>query len=178
MGLFDNFKASISKMKDGVYVNITTPKLKQDVEFILFNLPKEMTKGIEIIEDIFDVETKPHQILVKATMNAIEIKREIGRFVFAHKRWDKQEEITRKILAGEKVDMNMLYFIYQTNNHADIYAHLNADVFSVCYGNSTMDVDQTSHAINGLYIKKYADYMNSQQYNIGDLVDALFDDEN
>lgn len=170
-------KIRMEKLKNGVFIDIKTLKLKQDVEFILFNLPKDLVKGIELIEDVFEVDAEPHQIIVKSTMNAIDIKREIGRFVFREKRWKEQEQMTKKILSQEKIDMDLLYEIYGTKDNLVVYEQLNADVFAVCYGNAGMNLDQTSHAINGLYIKRITENMLSKQNDLESLVDSLFEQQ-
>jgi len=180
MSLVGNLKKKVNKykmmVKDGVYIDVHTDKLRQDVEFILFNLPKKMVKGIEIIEEIFDVEAKSHQIIVKATMNTIDVKRQIGKYVFREKRWEKQEEITRKLFAEEKVDLDMFYEIYETREYMKVYENVCMDVFAVYYGNESMSIDEISVAINSLYIKNLTDknISQSQQEKLESFVDELF----
>lgn len=158
-------------------MEIQTKKLQSDVEFVLFNLPKEMIKGIEIIEQIYDVEQEPHQIIVKQTMNAMDIKRQIGLYIFREKRWKKQEEITKKLLAEEKIDLKMFHEIHQTNDYLIVYEKINADVFAVAYGFDKMQLDEIAHAVNSLYIKEFTEYNFSKQHNLDKLVDSLFNNE-
>lgn len=163
--------------KNGLYIEIYTKKLQSDVEFVLFNLPKEMTQGIEIIEQIYDVEHEPHQIIVKQTMSAMDIKRQIGLYVFREKRWKKQEDVTKKLLAEEKIDLKLFYEIHDTTDYLTVYEHINADVFAVSYGFDKMQLDEIAHAVNSLYIKDFTEYNFSKQYNLDKLVDSLFDNE-
>jgi len=183
MGFVSKLKKKIEKkkimLKDGVYVDISTDKLRQDVEFILHNLPKDLVKGIEIIEGIFDVEAEPHQIIVKSTMTTIEIKRQIGKFIFQKKRWEKQEEITRKLFAEEKVDLDMFFEIYETRDYLRVYENVCMDVFSVYYGNDSMNLDEISIAINSLYIKNLTDknVSKEQQSEMESFINDLFDNQ-
>lgn len=180
MSLVNGLKRKVNKykmmFKDGVYIEIHTEKLKQDVEFVLFNLPKNLVKGIEIIEEIFDVEAQSHQIIVKATMTTIDVKRQIGKYVFREKRWIKQEDITRKLFAEEKVDLDMFYEIYETKDYLKVYENVCMDVFAVFYGNESMSLDEISVAINSLYIKNLTDKKISQhqQEKLENFVDELF----
>jgi len=183
MGFVSKLKKTFEKKKtmlrDGVYVDISTDKLRQDVEFILHNLPKDLVKGIEILEGIFDIETEPHQIIVKSTMTTIEIKRQIGKFIFQKKRWEKQEEITRKLFAEEKVDLDMFFEIYETRDYLRVYENVCMDVFSVYYGNESMNLDEISIAINSLYIKNLTDKYTSkeQQSEMESFINDLFNNQ-
>lgn len=163
--------------KNGLYIDIQTTKLRNNVEFVLYNLPKQMVKGIEIIEEIYDVEHEPHQIIVKQTMNAMDIKRQIGLFVFREKRWDKQEEFTKKLLAEEKIDLKLFYEIYDTRDYLTVYEFVNADVFAVAYGNDFMALDEISHAVNSLYIKTFTEINFSKQHSLDNLVESLFNQQ-
>ena len=161
--------------KYGVFIDIQTTKLKQDVEFVLHNLPKTMVKGIEIIEHIFEVPNEPQQILVKPTMNAMDIKRQIGIHVFRKKRWDQQEVFAKKLLAEEKIDLKMFYEVYDTEDYLTVYEIINADIFAVAYGNDSMSITEIAHAVNSLYIKKFTEINFSKQHNLDNLVEALFE---
>lgn len=162
------------KLRHGVYIDIRSPKLKDNVEFILYNLPKPIIKGVEIIEDIFDRTKMEHQVIVKETMNAMEIKREIGRYIFQQKRWPNQETVSKKLLAQEMIDLETLYYVYDTKDYLKIYEFVNADVFAVYHGNESMRLEEVAHAINMLYVKDYTDKNFSQQNDIDNLVDQLF----
>lgn len=183
MSLFDGIKKRMNKKKkkvnDGVFIDVKTQKLREDVEFVLFNLPKDLIRGIEIIENIFDVEAKPHQLIVYATMSTMDIKRHIGRFVYREKRWDKQEEIARKLFAEEKVDLDMFYQIYETNDYMKAFENVCMDIFAVYYGNDSMTIDEISLAINSLYIKTATDKTISieQQEQLESFVEDLFSSE-
>lgn len=176
--MFTNIKkrwnVRIQKLRFGVYIDIRSPKLKNNVEFILHNLPKDIIKGIEIIEEIFDTHSQPHQLIVKETMNAMDIKREIGKFVFREKRWDKQEDVAKKLLAQEMIDLQTLHHAYDTTDYLKIYEYVNSDVFAVFYGNDSMKIEEIAHAINMLYVKDYTDKNFAQQNDIDNLVSELF----
>lgn len=174
MNLMKRLNITRQKWKRGVYIDIKTPKLLQDVEFILFNLPKPLIKGIEIIEEIYDISAEPNQIIVHHAMSIIDVKRQIGKFVFREKRWKEQESITQQILATEKIDIAMFREIYETNDYRKIYEHVNQDVFAVCYGHKDMTMDETVLAINSLYIKQFTDRENLRSNNLDDFVDQLF----
>lgn len=164
------------KKKNGIYLDIQTTKLKNNVEFVLYNLPKHVIKGIEIMEDIYDIDHEPHQIIVKQTMNAMDIKRQIGIYIFRNKRWDKQEEFTKQLLAEEKIDLKMFYEIYGTTDYLTVYELINADVFAVSFGDKHMDIEEISHAVNSLYIKTFTEINFSKQHSLDSLVDSLFDE--
>lgn len=168
-------KLKKEKLKNGVSLEIQSKKLKSDVEFVLYHLPKELVKGMEIIEQIYEQKHEPHQIIVKTTMNAIEIKQSIGLFIFREKRWERQEEITKKLLAEEKIDLKMFHEIHKTDNYLKVYELINADVFAVAYGNTSLNIDEIAYAVNNLYIKKFTDINFSKQYNLNSLVDSLFE---
>ena len=165
------------KLRYGVYIDIHSQRLKNNVEFILHNLPKEVIKGIELIEEIFDTKSESNQLIVKETMNAMDIKREIGKFVFREKRWAKQEEVAKKLLAQEMIDLDTFFNAYETRDYLKIYENVNADVFAVYYGNESMKLEEVAHAINMLYIKDYTDKNFSQQNDIDNLVAQLFDNQ-
>lgn len=181
MSLFKRFKKQLDKnfikLKNGAFINITSEKLKQNVEFVLHTLPNSLVKGMVIIEEVFEREAEPHQIILKETMNAMDIKRQIGHFVFQEKRWKEQEEISRKLLAQEKIDLEMFYEVYETKDYLTIYQKINADVFAVYYGNKTMNVDEIAIAINSLYIKRFADKNFSNQHKIENLIEKLFSEQ-
>jgi len=171
------WKIELHKLRYGVYIDIYSPSLKNNVEFILHNLPKPVIKGIEIIEDIFDREAYPHQVILKETMNAIDVKREIGRYVFREKLWADQENIAKKLLAQEMIDLETFRYAYDTMDYLKIYEAVNSDVFAVLYGNDSMKLEEAAHAINMLYIKDYTDRNFSQQNDIDNLVDELFNEQ-
>jgi len=173
-GIQKKWRIWIQKLRYGVYIDITTPKLKKDVEFVLHNLPKQIIKGIEIIEEIFDTESESHQLFVKETMNAMDIKREIGKFIFRKKRWGRQEEMAKKILAKEMIDLETFHYAYNTKDYLKIYEYVNADLFAVYYGNDSMKLEEIAHAINMLYIKDSTDKSASEQNDIDNLVNQLF----
>ncbi|QST03098.1 hypothetical protein IMZ31_21350 (plasmid) [Pontibacillus sp. ALD_SL1] len=168
------WRIKLEKIKNGVFIDVTTEQLKKDVEFILYNLPKSYIKGIEIIEKLYDVESETHQIIVKQTMNAIDIKRQIGRFVFREGRWDEQEAISTKLLAEQMIDEQKFYDIYNVSNYLEFYEIVNADVFAVSFGNETMSVEEIGIAINSLYIKEYTDKSHAKKYNVSTFVEDLF----
>lgn len=178
MSFFENVnrKWSIKKQKlsRGVYIDIKTPKLQQDVEFILFSLPKKLVKGIEIIEEIYDVEAESHQIIVKSTMDVMDIKRQIGKFIFREKRWEKLEEVSKYLLAEEMIDMDMFKNIYDTHDYLKIYEIVNQDVFAVYYGNEDMTFDEVQLAINSLYIKELTNKEIIKENNLDQFVNDLF----
>ncbi|WP_336770218.1 hypothetical protein [Bacillus bombysepticus] len=174
MNLSKKWSIFVQKQKHGVFIDIKSPQLLQDVEFILYNLPKTLIKGIEIIEEVYDVEAEPHQIIVNHAMNVIDIKKQIGKYVFREKRWKEQEEITKTILATEKIDVAMFREIYNTNDYLKIYEVVNQDVFAVCYGHTDMTMDEIVLAINSLYIKEFTDRENLKNNNLDDFVNQLF----
>ncbi|PGK51651.1 hypothetical protein CN918_28055 [Priestia megaterium] len=171
------WKIQLHKLRYGVYIDIHTQSLKNNVEFILHNLPKPVIKGIEIIEDIFDRDAYPHQVILKETMSAIDVKREIGKYVFREKRWPDQENVAKKLLAQEMIDLETFRYAYDTMDYLKIYEAVNFDVFAVYYGNDSMKLQEVAHAINMLYIKDYTDRNFSQQNAIDNLVDQLFNEE-
>lgn len=182
MGLFNNFINKFTHKKENkipleVKLDIKTQKLKRDVEFILHNLPLSIIGGIEIIENVFEIESKSNQIFVYSTMNTIDIKRKIGKFIFDNKRWDKQEEITRKLFAEEKIDLDSFYETYDTKDYMKVYENVCLDVFAVYYGNESLTLDETAVAINSLYMKNLSDKTEDaeSQEALDDLVDSLFD---
>ena len=172
MGFLDKVKRNLKKIKQGVIVDIQNEDLKQKVEFVLYNLPKELIKGIEIVEEVYDVEAEENRIIIKNSMDPIDIKRQIGKFVFRNKRWDKQEETTQKLLAKELIDLSTFYDAYDTTNYLSVYEIINADVFSVYYGNPSMDLDEISIAINSLYSKNAAERSHSEA--LESFIDELF----
>jgi hypothetical protein len=176
--LFDEIKKNVQKeihkFKKGSYIQIQTESLKEAVDFVLHNIPKNMIKGIEIIEELFEVDSNSNQLIVKPTMDHMDIKRQIGRFIYRKKRWKEQEEISRNLLANEKIDINMFYEAYDTENYLLAYEIVNADVFAVSFGNPTMSIEEVAIAINSLYIKEKADNNYSKQHRIDDFVDDLF----
>lgn len=172
-----SWRIKVQKLKHGVYVDIHTEKLKNNVEFILHNLPKRIIKGIEIIEEIFDTESTPYQLIVKETMSAMDIKREIGKFVFREKRWERQEDVSKKLLANEMIDLETFFHAYDTRDYLKIYEFVNADVFAVYFGNEAMKLEEVAHAINMLYVKDYTDKNFSQQNDIDMLIEHLFQEE-
>lgn len=172
--LIEKLKIKSEILNTGVYIKIQTKSLKKDVEFVLHNLPKQTIKGIEILEEIFEVNSQPHQIIIKQTMNAMDIKREIGKFVYREKRWKKQEEVARKLLAEEKIDLEMFHRIYKTDDYLKVFEHINKDIFAVFYGNESMTLDEIGVAINSLYIKEFTDKNFSRQNNLDKLIDSLF----
>lgn len=179
--MFENVKKKLrinmQKLRYGVYIDIHTASLKNNVEFILHNLPKRIIKGIEIIEEIFDRNSSPYQLIVKETMSAMDIKREIGKFVFREKRWERQEDVSKKLLANEMIDLETFFYAYDTRDYLKIYELVNADVFAVFYGNEAMKLEEVAHAINMLYIKDYTDKNFSQQNDIDSLIEHLFQQE-
>lgn len=180
MSLFKKIKNTFSpnnKLSEPI-LDIKTSKLKHDIEFILHNLPIELVSGLVFIEDVFERAVADNEIFVQSTMSPVEIKREIGKIVYNHKRWDEQEEIARKLLAEEKIDLNLFENVYNTTDYIETFSYLTADVFAVYYGNDTMTLDEISIAINSLYIKNFAEEQFSGQKKIENLVNDLFDNKN
>lgn len=153
MGFLGKLKLGLQKAKNGFLVVIESEELKQKLDFVLFNLPKPLIKGMEIYEDVYKIDAHPNCIILNQSMDPIDIKRQIGKFVFRHKRWTKLEETTTKLLAMELIDIQKYYEVYQTDNYLMVYENVNADVFAVYYGNRTLDIDEISIAINSLYTK-------------------------
>lgn len=191
MSLFDELKEKfLNKNKKGsgksspknmeIKIDIKTLSLKRNVEFILFNLPKNLIGGIEIIEDVFEGEETQNRIIVYATMNSIDIKRKIGRFIFDNKRWEVQEDMARKLFAEEKIDLDMFYEAYDTKDYLTVYKNVCLDIFAVYYGNEEMSLDEVALAINGLYIKNITDKKIEKESEdlLENLVDSLFDEKN
>lgn len=168
---------SLFKKKAKVVINIQTESLKQKVDFVLYNIPEDLLSGIILTEKIFEIPPKENEVFIKATMSPLEIKRQLGAFIFAKKRWAKQEEIAAKLMAEEKIDLHMFYEIYNTTNYMKIYEILNADIFAVYFNNPSMSIDEISMAINNLYIKEFADKTFSAKHRIENLVEKLFQDE-
>lgn len=169
-------RIKFEKLKHGIFLDVHSDKLKKDVEFILYNLPKPLIKGIEIIEEVFEVKAEPHQIIVKETMNAMDIKRIIGRYVYREKRWIKQEDIARKLLAEEKINEARFYSVYNAKNYLEFFEIVNGDIFAVYFGNETMTLDEIGVALNSLYIKAYNDKKQEEESdgNIASFIEDLF----
>lgn len=159
----DQLKKKIHIAKNGSWIDIQTESLRRDVEFVLYSLPKKLISGIEFTEEVFDKDVSPSQVIIKSTMNIIDIKRQIGAFVFRKKRWKEGEEITRKLLIQEKIDIDTFYQAYETDDYLTAYEKLNADVFAVAYGNATMNLDEISIAVNSLYVKVFIDKSHSTE---------------
>lgn len=171
--LSKKLKIQQQMLRNGLYVDIQSKKLKSDVDFVLYNLPKKMVKGIEILEKQHGYEKGPQQIIVKPSMNAMDIKRQIGLFVFREKRWEQQELITKKLLAQEKIDLKIFYEIYNTDDYMTVYEFINSDVFAVSFGNDSMDINEIAHAVNSLYIKKFTELKFNKQHEMDDLIEKL-----
>lgn len=171
--LTKKLKVQQHMFRNGLYIDIQTPKLRSDVEFVLQNLPKSLVKGIELIENTTESTNESRQIILKASMNAMDIKRQIGLYVFREKRWEKQEILTKKLLAEEKIDLKLFYEIYNTDDYMTVYECINSDVFAVSYGNDFMETSDTAHAVNSLYIKKFTELNFTKQHEVDDLINEL-----
>jgi hypothetical protein len=175
LSFIDGLKKKYTIWKTGVWIDIQSESLRQDVEFVLYTLPKKLIAGIEVHEALFETEASENQILVKTTMNALDIKRQIGKFVFRKKRWKEQEELTNKLLIQEKIDLETFYQAYETSNYLTVYEILNTDVFAVSYGNPTMNLDEIAIAVNSLYVKVFVEKNHSTE--LESFIDDLFSQE-
>jgi len=178
--MFDKFtkklKVKMQILKSGVYLNIESPNLKTYIDYVLYGLPSELIKGIELVEKRNGVTIQPHQIVLTPTMNVMDIRRQIGLFIFDHKRWSKQEDIASELLTQNKIDIEMFYRIYQKRNHLELYRKINADVFAVTYGNDSIQLNETAHAINSFYIKEFTESNFSKQKDLNDLISSNYHD--
>lgn len=171
----DKVNKKIFIAKHGFWIDIQSENLRRDVEFVLYSLPKKLVSGIEFLEEVFDKDSSPSQVIVKRTMNIIDIKRQIGAFIFRKKRWKEGEEITQRLLIQEKIDLDIFYKAYDTTDYLTAYEMLNADVFAVYYGNPTMNLDEITIAINALYVKVFIEKNHSTE--LESFIDDLFQNE-
>lgn len=176
MSLFSSF---FPKGKSPYTLSVTTPSLQEDILFVVSTIPEHLIKGIEFVENVYDVPMKKHQIHVKATMSAMDIKRKIGQFIHKGKRLKELEDVTKILLASEKIDLDLLSFAYGTDDDDFLFDVLNGDVFAVCFeGNPsdllTIDIEQAGQSVFMLYLKHHADFRQKQSQNLSGFIDSLF----
>ena len=171
----DKFKKQMFVTKNGFWIDIQSESLRRDVEFVLYSLPKKLISGIEFSEEVFDKDPSPSQVIVKSTMSIIDIKRQVGAFIFRKRRWKEGEDITQKLLTQEKIDLEDFYKAYDTDDYLTAYEMLNADVFAVYYDNPSMNLDEISIAVNALYVRAFIEKSHSTE--LESFIDDLFKQE-